>query len=170
MSTANITLPKSPIQQCAACKQIYRIGELICPHCGIPNSTTGKTRKIDSAQEKLSDKSWQRQPQILADVTVVFDINGQSMVLPTTKSLIIGRAGSDYCPDIDLTPFGAEENGISRQHLRLSRDVFIYAADLGSTNGTFINGQRLFLNSDCILNDGDDLRLGQLKVHVKFRW
>jgi pSer/pThr/pTyr-binding forkhead associated (FHA) protein len=41
--------------------------------------------------------------------------------------------------------------------------------DLGSTNGSFINDQRLVAHQPRILRDGDILRLGSLVVQVNFK-
>ena len=40
--------------------------------------------------------------------------------------------------------------------------------DLGTPNGTYLNGQRLIPNQARVLRDGDDVRLGHLVLQVKF--
>jgi len=39
--------------------------------------------------------------------------------------------------------------------------------DLDSTNGTFLNGMRIMPHQPRILRDGDEIRLGLLKIIVK---
>jgi pSer/pThr/pTyr-binding forkhead associated (FHA) protein len=46
-----------------------------------------------------------------------------------------------------------------------SRQV-LTVTDLGSTNGTFVNGEQLAPNAPCDLQAGDSLRLGQLELIV----
>src|SRR5687767_9799984 len=99
-SGANVTRPMESLQQCAACSRSFRMGELICPHCNVPTTTRGKTRRVDPTGVERNDKSWSLQPRDMADVIIVFEIDGQALVLPPTKSLIIGRASTDYCPDV----------------------------------------------------------------------
>jgi pSer/pThr/pTyr-binding forkhead associated (FHA) protein len=41
--------------------------------------------------------------------------------------------------------------------------------DLGSTNGTHLNGQRLIPNQPRVLRDGDEVRLGKLVFHIFFK-
>jgi pSer/pThr/pTyr-binding forkhead associated (FHA) protein len=40
--------------------------------------------------------------------------------------------------------------------------------DLCSTNGTYLNGQRLLPQQSRILRDGDELRLGNLAMQVQY--
>ena len=51
-----------------------------------------------------------------------------------------------------------EASGLSRSHAELTRQGPVYALhDLGSTNGTFVNGRRI---EHAALSPGDVLRLG----------
>ena len=53
---------------------------------------------------------------------------------------------------------------LSRVHCSLSAtDTELLVEDLGSTNGTFVNGKRV---SRSRLNNGDRLRLGRLELEV----
>lgn len=49
---------------------------------------------------------------------------------------------------------------VSRNHLQLVQDDQgnCFATDLGSTNGTFVNGQRI--SGKTLLHSGDELRIG----------
>jgi pSer/pThr/pTyr-binding forkhead associated (FHA) protein len=56
---------------------------------------------------------------------------------------------------------------ISRQHCLLRvRGSVIVVRDLGSTNGTLVNGKRL--RDECSLADGDTIQLGPLVLQVIF--
>jgi len=72
-------------------------------------------------------------------------------------------------PDVDLSPFDALNKGVSRRHAVISRrDGALTLVDLGSPNGTFLNGQKLVPNQPRILRDGDDIRLGHLVMRIGF--
>jgi hypothetical protein len=89
----------------------------------------------------------------------------------TIEELVIGRFDPDTqtSPDIDLEHFGGSEKGVSRRHATIvRREGSLNIMDLGSHNGTYLNGQRLVPHQPRILRDGDDLRLGHLVLHVKF--
>ncbi len=71
--------------------------------------------------------------------------------------------------DLDLAPFRGLELGVSREHALLKQSSrAITLTDLGSTNGTAVNGVRLTPNSPQALRDGDELRLGKLTLRVFF--
>ena len=83
------------------------------------------------------------------------------------ERLILGRQ-SDHMtdhPDLDLARFKAAEHGISRIHATLEfNETGVYLMDLGSRNGTFINGKALAAFDPCYLTHGDVLRFGKLTV------
>jgi pSer/pThr/pTyr-binding forkhead associated (FHA) protein len=72
--------------------------------------------------------------------------------------------------EIDLTPYGAIDRGVSRLHaqLHLEKDK-LYITDLGSTNGTYLNGTRLSPDEPTLLRKGDDVLLGRLAIQILFR-
>lgn len=82
---------------------------------------------------------------------------------------LLGRAAGKTVPDIDLTPYRAVELGVSRQHARLTRhSETIMVQDLGSVNGTFLNGARLLPHQPRVLRNEDELCLGRLVMRVAF--
>jgi len=86
-----------------------------------------------------------------------------------SDTVTIGRGSGAGAPDIDLTPYFAAENGVSRRHaIILVRRRFLTVRDLNSTNGTCINGLRLMPQQDVPLEHGDHLRFGRLRAMVAF--
>lgn len=94
--------------------------------------------------------------------------NTRPASLEIYDDVFVGRAAGGFTPDLDLNPFGGEEYGVSRQHalLRPSQHE-IYLVDLGSTNGTFHNGNRLPTGSAQSLSDSDVLSFGRLHFTIK---
>lgn len=89
------------------------------------------------------------------------------------REIVIGRSavGSAMTPDVDLAKLGGEEQGVSRLHMSMRYDRendAIHVYDLGSSNGSYINGQRLNPQEVRFLRDGDQLRLGRLVLLVHF--
>ncbi|MCF6278627.1 MAG: FHA domain-containing protein, partial [Anaerolineales bacterium] len=70
----------------------------------------------------------------------------------------------------DLTKYRAYECGVSRLHAVLRKKKHkLFVMDLGSSNGTFLNGKRLEANQEYALRNGAVLSLGKLKIQVLFR-
>ena len=67
--------------------------------------------------------------------------------------------------DIDFLPY-AHENRISRLHARLWCQDGLWRVDDCSTNGTFVNGQRLGRGQSCLLKPGDRLCFAHLCFEV----
>lgn len=88
--------------------------------------------------------------------------------------IVIGRSSDQSAmhPDIDLEAFQGAEMGVSRLHLSMRYDgdhnaLHIY--DLGSSNGSYLNNQRLNPHEVRFLRDGDQLRLGRMVLQVRFK-
>lgn len=86
---------------------------------------------------------------------------------PSNEEYMLGR---QHGPNrLDLTSFGALEKGVSRVHASLRRgDEMLFLIDKDSTNGTFLNEQPLTPNQPRVVRSGDEIRLGQLVLHVYF--
>jgi hypothetical protein len=80
----------------------------------------------------------------------------------------IGRADAEqnYRPDLDL----GSDDAISRRHAEIRRrGNQFFLVDLGSTNGTQLNGEPITPNVEMPLRDGGEIRLGAmtlLKIHL----
>ncbi len=164
------------ISVCPQCGQPIRPGELACGNCGYLIPTTAgnaSTRALPHATESFESRRHApigNIPRHFQRVTFVID--GRTLVLPASTQLIIGRGdptATSRDPDVDLAPYNATEMGVSRQHIELTwKNDLIYVVDMGSTNGTLLNGQRLLTGIARLLRDGDELVIGHLPVRVRF--
>jgi len=165
--------------QCQECQHLNRNGTLFCEECGrslvgLPLNATIPTRAIQSDVDEASAKSTWGTAHVGQGTSLMlrFLSNDEPMIIPPTKRVVFGRVdvGSTVNPDIDLTPYGAIEKGVSRQHaaVEFSEDTLILL-DVGSSNGTFLNGQRLVPNQPRVLRDGDEVRFGKLVAHIYFK-
>lgn len=91
--------------------------------------------------------------------------SGVPVPIPHQDEVVIGRSdpATNTLVDVDLTSLGGIAAGVSRQHARL---VFAQNAwtieDLGSTNGSRLNGVLLRPYEPRLLYDGDHVQLGQM--------
>lgn len=82
----------------------------------------------------------------------------------------IGRGSPthSYQPDCNLAPFEAERHGVSRWHAVLvAGHSALHLIDLGSTNGTWVNGRYLQPGERLPLKKDDRLELGTLALTVR---
>lgn len=81
---------------------------------------------------------------------------GRAIVLKRPR-LLIGR--SEEC---DVRPLSEE---VSRRHCQVLKETdHVAVEDLGSRNGTFVNGKKI--EAKTILHDGDRLRVGSLELTI----
>jgi len=84
-------------------------------------------------------------------------------------SALIGRQGGQVPVDLDIG-FYDPEGYISRNHARITVAQRRYQiTDLGSSNGTFVNEQRLTPNVPRLLSGGDQIRLGRVVLAFRMR-
>jgi hypothetical protein len=155
---------------CAVCQTRNPANALACSNCGSLLVTDGATRRFEGIVQEPGPRE-RFMGKVIGDaeaIALVFDSDQLTVKIP--ESVTIGRinAGNDDVPDVDLTPYGAADQGVSRKHIKIIRkDVLFFVVDLGSTNGTDLNGKRLLPHTERMLRSDDELRLGRFKVKVK---
>jgi predicted component of type VI protein secretion system len=92
---------------------------------------------------------------------------------PASTRLLIGRRDSlsNHTPDIDMEDHEGYRLGVSRKHAQFLLDEAneeLSLQDIGSANGTFLNGVRLPAHRPHKVQDGDEVRLGNLTLRVYF--
>jgi pSer/pThr/pTyr-binding forkhead associated (FHA) protein len=96
--------------------------------------------------------------------------SGAVLALPAASQAVVGRADpvSKFYPELDLTPYGALDQGVGRRHLRLFvLGASVMVEDLDSTNGTLVNGQKLTPRQPRQLTNGDALTIGRLETRFQ---
>lgn len=113
-------------------------------------------------------------PSASVDASISLSLLDTGDILPLVghEEITLGRAseGQSIIPDVDLGPHRAYDYGVSRLHATLrSRDGQIQVIDLGSANGTWVNGQKIPAYTPTRLVHGDLLVLGRFKIQVMIR-
>jgi hypothetical protein len=96
----------------------------------------------------------------------------QQVVISEREQITIGRVDglTSVLPTIDLSRQGGWERGVSRLHAAIQRlEDRLYLIDLGSTNGTFLNGRRIESRIPHLLHDCDHVRLGLFDIEIHFQ-
>lgn len=164
---------------CPNCQHEEMPGALFCSECGArlvmqDNLTTQQIKKTPS--DVLTPQAGP-QPPIPniepedADSVVSLHLvdTGQVIHLTGRTEFTLGRIseGQPILPDIDLSPFEAYAQGVSRLHVALKIiNQGVVVTDLGSSNGTRVNGQKIVPHVDYPVNHGDIIAIGKLKIQV----
>jgi pSer/pThr/pTyr-binding forkhead associated (FHA) protein len=101
---------------------------------------------------------------------LIVEADNQEFDLSGKDNILIGRedAVSNIFPDVDLTPNGGEEGGVSRMHARIFVENGQYMLeDENSTNFTFLNRQKLAPKTPTPLHDNDEIKLGRVLLRFK---
>jgi pSer/pThr/pTyr-binding forkhead associated (FHA) protein len=132
------------------------------------------TKQIELVTSEINSKATWGTARFSDDGVIMVhirDANEPIQIVPKTR-IVIGRSDTSTPnkPDLDLTPFGALERGVSRNHAAIYRsEDTLTLVDLGSANGTHLNGQRLIPEQPRVLRDGDEIRFGKLVIHIYFK-
>jgi hypothetical protein len=165
--------------ECLDCGAHEPEGTLFCSECGrslldMPAQPTNVLPFSKPARRSLpySADEYKLVPRS-EPLTVTFVIPGtrHHLTVELTDHVLVGRAdaGEDVSPDLDLTEHEGMEKGVSREHAALHMsEKGIVLFDLDSTNGTMLNNNRLPPEQPFLLKSGDEVRFGDLLVHVFF--
>lgn len=137
--------PVTAVRSCPSCGHSNRSEAHFCGHCGA----------------YLSGQ--------LRGMLQIMGLAGPAWEMPVNKSpFLIGRkrGGDGTHPDLDLSHYDAQF--VSRRHAQITQRGNEYALiDLGSANGTFVNGTKLSPQMPHVLRSGDRITIG--KAHLVFR-
>jgi pSer/pThr/pTyr-binding forkhead associated (FHA) protein len=165
---------------CPNCHQQELEGAIFCTDCGamLIHNSEGITQNItrspsdnlsDSTSSVDSDDSEQTQPTGMTSISLrLVDFN-KTINLADRSEFTLGRTsdGQPILPDVDLTSYEAYSQGVSRLHASLKlENESVIITDLGSANGTRINGQKIMPHIDYPLKHGDLVALGKFQIQI----
>jgi ribosomal protein L32 len=183
-------------KQCPKCGEMNRPGVLMCETCGanlnanaaIPLMTrtmeNGRLHDYMPILNKPLLETLDVSPNLRQNIergVGVFDpgmalrIEVEGFHVPLqlrirAGQIVLGRRDATSSPvDVDLAPYSGYKKGVSRHHAVLIRqDRHLILWDLGSSNGTFLNGTRLEPHQRHQVRDGDEIGLGQMVLKLYF--
>lgn len=169
---AGIVAPTAAPNTCGVCGAAAVAGDAFCNECGAalgaPLPTAGQVGIAQAPPAPSAAPAAARIPVSsgaapAAHAQILLG-NGQNVELGGRESYLIGREDpiSGIYPEIDTSASDGDTSGVSRRHaeiVRQSNQWFLQ--DLNSTNGTFVNNQRLAPHTRHPLRSGDQIRLGK---------
>ncbi|HET7063738.1 MAG TPA: FHA domain-containing protein, partial [Rudaea sp.] len=96
--------------------------------------------------------------------------SGQVLLLePGRSEFLVGRPDpvTGIQPEINLGPFDTMRT-LSRRHAKILKEGGLYFVreEVGTTNGTFVNGERIKTGAAVPLKPENRLRFGSIEVEV----
>lgn len=157
---------------CPSCQSQQAEGSLFCSECGVQflneDLITHNIETNELGGESLSEIPPKKEyTSTIGSISLQLLKGGQFLPLKNRKEFTIGRVsvGQTIMPDIDLTPYGAYDYGVSRLHAVLRKtETKVIIMDLGSSNGTYVDGTRLESEREYPLSHGSIISLGKLKI------
>jgi pSer/pThr/pTyr-binding forkhead associated (FHA) protein len=168
--------------KCPFCQTSHVANTIFCSECGsyLLEDNQRQTDPLDTGEmHRVKDTSDEADASHSASpttqpVTVRLKIGSgkREVEVSLDKVIHIGRMdpSSTVFPEVDLTDEGTASKSVSRRHARILRqNNVVVLEDLGSVNGTFVNGRRLDAYLPKPLNNGDVLQLGRVSIEVKIQ-
>lgn len=146
---------------CSQCGNPIGDDDKFCASCGTPTAPATGDENSTTAAIELGALDPSHDPQELPQLE------------PGTGMLVVVRgpnAGSRYLLDRDATTIGRHPDAdvflddvtVSRRHAELIRtDAGVLVKDLGSLNGSYVNGERA---EEQLLATGEELQIGRFKL------
>jgi FHA domain len=163
---------------CPACGTANAAEALLCSQCAMSLVEKvfdpGRTTLLTSPVAPEPAASVGHAPTTLpGEHTIVLTIDTacQPLTVEVVRQASLGRCAptNRVQPRIDLTPYGAAAQSVSRLHAMIRRtEVGVVIEDLASLNGTWLNGTPLEPYRPYPLQPGDRLQLGQLQMAIYF--
>ncbi len=165
---------------CPVCSYRNEAGANFCLYCGTPlqPTRTGISTAFDLGKDILPDQQITKEflqktyPAPAEGVAIYTAESDVPITIQKESQFTLGRkmAGEMDEPFVDLHPFGAYENGVSRRHALIKKTKTGYEiTDLGSTNGTWLEKRHLTPNRAYPLDNGSRIYLGRMQLFVIFR-
>lgn len=103
--------------------------------------------------------------------TITFYVAGRQgpITFQNENKILLGRTDptTNIYPALDFTADRGAYLGVSRRHAEIILiEENYYIKDLGSTNGTWVNGDEIETGQFCVLKSGDQIYLGKLALYL----
>lgn len=188
----NVTINQSPqVERRSASQKARPLMEddiQICPECGHPNPPAADvcqncdaplhsdtTLTVAAHAKGLTRAETGKAGEVEQDVLYFYVAGAKqsdALIHRGQSSAVLGRRSDETAADdnlIDLNRFQAYSLGVSRRHARINYTESGYTIeDLDSSNGTWLNGNRLEPNQPQVLHRGDHIQLGELMMFVYY--
>ncbi|HLY29046.1 MAG TPA: FHA domain-containing protein [Aggregatilineales bacterium] len=164
------------LYSCVNCGERYTSFHLYCNKCGcvMPdalNDDSERTRLLEDIHAQPVSSTWGKS-YFHRSARLQFRVEETDEIILArfnNPPALIGRTIASYTPHICIPKELAVSSGVSRLHARIDQIAArLFITDMGSTNGTFLDGQALTPSTTYPLHNGATLQLGTLVLRVEY--
>jgi hypothetical protein len=168
---------------CPVCKHKNEPGAAVCVTCGAPLAgysqvepptipRVNRGEEVTNPLPGMSEEAFQKAFKTPEKGIAIYVPDYAELVgIREEDELTLGRLFTGDLQErfVDLKPYYAYENGVSRRHALIHRtDQGYEILDLDSTNGTWLNNKPLIPHRPYPLESGSQVRLGRLQIIVTY--
>lgn len=163
---------------CPVCKNKNDSDATICIHCGasletyFPESAITRTTDVQATfTGKTGEWLYDQSAVPAGSIAIYVEGTPKPIFLSSENEFVVGRKVEETSQVmLDLSLLGGYHLGLSRLHAVVRRAENGYEImDLGSSNGTWLNDERLIPHKPYPLTNGSQLRLARMRLFVLYR-
>lgn len=162
---------------CPECNYENELDRVQCEQCGTLLIHAGKLEKIPLSDQEIGGIPTESLDPNIADAKASAERlvgfhhaeSGKFFAFPETGNFIVGRIseGQSILPDVDFSPIQGFEAGVSRLHALVTMaPKGFFLSDLGSSNGTAVNGKKIDPHVEQEIRNGDKIQFGRLLLEA----
>jgi len=165
---------------CPVCKRKNKRDSLVCSYCGTSlrelfiNAANATTRNTENPIHGPADAGELALDALTPAEGIAIYVTGTAkpVFIRSEKEIIIGRKTEETASEfiLDFSELDGFQMGLSRRHAVIRQVESGYeVVDLSSTNGTWLNDERLVPNKPYPLPNRSQIRAGRLRFLVLYR-
>jgi hypothetical protein len=166
--------------RCLACDHENDDTAQICASCETPlfsmaviDPLVTETLMLKAVEVRPAESLEERSELFERGMVLNIRVHGDDRLIRIRPSdaILFGRSDPRLriTPEVDLTEYDGARRGVSRVHAAMRvMDRYIVLIDMGSSNGTFHNGERALPRHPRLVRDGDQIQLGEMVMSIRF--
>ena len=153
-----------------AIRMLRRLSKKLRETTELLDHVAGKTMQVTQAAAILDRKPGLPEPTASPYLLVLTEDPERLFTVKAEGTTLVGRKDpvTEIYPDVDLGAVDTNRS-ISRRHAKFTvagREIFLQE-EIGTTNGTFLNGERLKKGEYYSVHDGDEVQFGLVRCAFK---
>jgi pSer/pThr/pTyr-binding forkhead associated (FHA) protein len=167
--------------ECPSCKHQEFVGTVYCTECGSRLVSTTPIPTLNIPRDRVDKEAMATKPatpegpELESGAILGLRVlaTGDIISLIGRDNYTLGRSmeGQAILPDVDLRPYDAYDQGVSRIHTEIRLlPLGVHVVDLDSANGTLVAGKRIEAQKPIPVHHGDIIQLGGMRLQLISRY